>query len=170
MFRRETNREFAQGLEIDRLANKIGDVALDAELAKLEANAEASSADMAMNDSAVLVFAIEKMKRWIHNLQGTVAEKDTAIGKWVKHSAELEAQIARLKDELAVMTAGAYACDAQVKALRPLIPDGSDIIADSGQRYADGRIKTKLRIIYENMYDATASRLGIANPSSRKTN
>lgn len=170
MFRRETNREFAQGLEIDRLSNKIGNVAHDAMLARSDANAEASRADASLTVASMIADGLKNAVGNVNRLKALVAEKDTALGKWVRHSAELEAQIARLKDELAISEATSEARSAQSATLRSIIPADSDILSDSGQRYADGRIKTKLRIIWERTFDATASKLGIANPSSRRVN
>lgn len=170
MFRRETNREFAQGLEIDRLANQVGNVAHDAMLARSDANAEASRADASLTVAGMIADGLKNAVGNVNRLKALVAEKDTAIGKWVKHSAELEAQIARLKDELAIYQASMEAKKAQFDVLYDALPASSDFLADSGQRFEGGKIKTKIRIIFERTFDATASKLGIANPSSRRTN
>ena len=161
--RRQTNTEALQNLEIDHLHGRINDAEISNIRARNQANeeasradAESSRADAAVMGVAVATMAITKLRQANDSLQNDIAQKN--------------AEIERLKDELAISESTSEARKAQTQALRSLIPDGSDIISDSGQRYADGRIKTKLRIIWERTFDATASKLGIANPSSRRTN
>lgn len=156
MFRRETNREFAQGLEIDRLANQVGNVAHDAMLARSDANAEASRADASLTVAGMIADGLKNAVGNVNRLKALVAEKD--------------AEIARLKDELGISEAGRSAVTAQRDVLYDALPSGSDFLADSGQRFESGKIKTKIRIIFEKAFDATASKFGIANPSSRRVN
>lgn len=156
MFGRETNREFAQSLEIDSLARKVGDVAFDANLARDSASRAEDRASRAEDRNERALLGILQMRQKLEALQKTVAQQN--------------AEIVRLKDEVALAKASDNARREQFKAIRPLIPADSDIISDSGQRYEDGRIKTKLRIIFEKTYDATASKLGIANPVDHRTN
>ena len=158
---RQTNTEALQNLEIDHLHGRINDAEISNIRARNQANeeasradAESSRADASLMGVAVATMAITKLRQANDSLQNDIAQKN--------------AEIARLKDELAIKTADVEARREQFKAMRPLIPTGSDIISDSGQRYADGRIKTKLRIIWEKTFDATARKLGISNPSSRR--
>ena len=64
-------------------------------------------------------------------------------------------------------TAHAEGLAAQTKAYREMHPD-SPLRADSGKRYKDGDIKRKIALIYEAAFDATAKKLGISNPASRR--
>ena len=86
---------------------------------------------------------------------------------WKKHAKELEAQLAALKDELAVEKAHSAGLEAQTMAFAKECPN-CNLMADSGKRYKDGDIKRKARLIYEAAFDATAKKLGISNPASRR--
>ncbi len=86
---------------------------------------------------------------------------------WKKHAKELEAEVARLKDALAIKTARADGLAAMNKAYAEAHPD-SPLRADSGKRYKDGDIKRKITLIFEAAFDASAKNLGISNPASRR--
>lgn len=163
MFRRETNREFSQRLENDSLRGRVNDAEIsniraraqaDAEASR--ADAEASRADTSLMGIAVATMAITKLRQANDTLQNDIAQKN--------------AEIERLKDELAISSASRDGLRAQALAFKSDLPVNADSLSDSGQRFSDGSIKNKSRILFEKAFDATARKLGISNPSSRRTN
>ncbi|MFH5926658.1 hypothetical protein [Roseomonas xinghualingensis] len=77
------------------------------------------------------------------------------------------ARIAELEDALAVAladAAGAFAQYAAFKAEHAASP----LFADSGRRFKDGRVKSRIRLIFERAFDASLAAAGIANPAARR--
>lgn len=161
--RRQTNTEALQNLEIDHLHGRINDAEISNIRARNQANeeasradAESSRADASLMGVAVATMAITKLRQANDSLQNDIAQKN--------------AEIERLKDELAITTAGRDGLKAQAVAFKNDLPANADSLSDSGQRFSDGSIKNKSRILFEKAFDATARKLGISNPSSRRTN
>ena len=78
--------------------------------------------------------------------------------------ARLRAEVERLTLALAVEAAHAGGLDAWVDAIKaetPAIPS----FADSGKRYSDGDVKSRGRLVYEEVFDRVARDLRISSPT-----
>lgn len=80
---------------------------------------------------------------------------------------ERNERIAELEDLLAVSKAEARYT--QFTALKTQYPD-SPLFSDSGKRLLDGKVKTKIRLIFEAAFDVAARKFGIVNPAARRDN
>lgn len=76
-------------------------------------------------------------------------------------------RIAELEDALAVAQAEADGRLAQYQAMRDQHAD-SPQLAPSGKAFEDGSPKTKIRLIFEAAFDATARKMGISDPAARR--
>lgn len=159
----QSNNEFLQGLHIDNLQRQVGDIAFDANLARDSANNAENRADRAENRTERALMGFLQLKKTVDVLNKKVSEKEQTIN-------QQNAEIARLKDELAMASAGRDGLRAQGLAFKAELPTDADILSDSGERFEDGSIKNKSRILFEKAFDATARKFGITNPSSRRTN
>jgi hypothetical protein len=80
---------------------------------------------------------------------------------------EQKALIGRLREELAVARAQIAGHAAQVDALvEQHLND--HLLADSGQRFWDGRVKTKLHLVFEAAFDKYLHDSGISNPAAHR--
>ena len=93
----------------------------------------------------------------MHN--GEVADEWRAIAK------KAQAEVARLNEELAIALSFKEGLHAQVKALKQAHPT-SPMFSDGGQRYPDGSTKSRIRLIFDQAFDAFAVQCGIKNPAS----
>lgn len=76
-------------------------------------------------------------------------------------------EIVDLEDELAIKTAARNAFEAQVMAFVAQHPD-SPLCADSGQRFKNGEIKSRVWLVWEAAFDASLKAFGVVNPSARR--
>lgn len=76
-------------------------------------------------------------------------------------------RIAELEDALAIAKAGEAGRHAQFAALKDENPN-CPLLGNSGRTFTDGAPKTKIRLIFEAAFDATARQLGIASPATRR--
>jgi len=91
------------------------------------------------------------------------------LAKVRNENSQLQEQINDLKQQLAVKTASFEATRAQVIAFRDDNPN-SDLLKSSGQKAVDGQVKSKARIIWEQVFDKTLAQFGIINPASFRPN
>jgi len=166
----QSSNEFLQGLHIDRLQRQVGDISFDAEQARNNANIAENRADRAEDRTLKAIEGLVNLRQNYDRLLKDAKEKDHTIDLWVEHDKKQKAEIARLKDELAMASAGRDGLRAQGLAFKAELPTDADILSDSGERFEDGSIKNKSRILFEKAFDATARKFGITNPSSRRTN
>lgn len=110
------------------------------------------------SDLAILSADLEQANANIRTLNSMVAERDGEIShlRFALQNAQMEA-VGR---------------KAQVDAMMKL-HSNSPLLTDSGKRFACseaiGKVKTRLRLIYEGAFDAFgASQLKIANPAGRR--
>ena len=121
----------------------------------------ASRARQAERESADAYEAIGEWKAHAAGLKAQIQQRDARIS-------EQDAEIARLKDALALETADVAGRKAQFDAFKTQHPDTS-LLVDSGRRFkASGKAKTKARLIYEAAFDKKAREMGIANPAERR--
>lgn len=97
----------------------------------------------------------------VHN--GEVADEWKAVAK------KAQAEVARLNEAHAISESFNVGATAQAKvlaeALREVAPN-HPLLSDSGQRFADGRPKMRIRLILDQAFDAFAVECGITNPAS----
>jgi hypothetical protein len=109
----------------------------------------------------------------VSRCNATIREQNEQISGLCRQVEAGWAEIARLKDALALSQMEAAGRDAQADAMKAQHP-ASPLLADSGQVYSDaphrGEAKTKLRLIYEQAHDAKGRSLGIINPAVRRLN
>jgi hypothetical protein len=87
---------------------------------------------------------------------------------WKARADELAAEVAALKLKLAVAESDAIACTAQAKALLDDNPNTA-LRADTGIKFkSKPGTKSKLRLIYDQAFDAAAKQRGIANPEDHR--
>ncbi|NUB24722.1 hypothetical protein [Azospirillum brasilense] len=89
--------------------------------------------------------------------------------EWKSYAQELEAQVEGLMKKLAaeqMHSAGLRASLDAMKATHPTSP----VLSPVGERYQDGRPKSKLSKIYEEAYDKKGRELGITNPEAYRAN
>ena len=97
-----------------------------------------------------------------------VSEANSTIRRLNARTIAAEAEVVRLRDMLEIKTCEFAAVSAQREAFKIQYPS-SPLLSDSGKRFKkDGSIKTKVRLIYENAFDAKGVELKIANPASRR--
>jgi hypothetical protein len=97
----------------------------------------------------------------VHN--GEVADEWKAVAK------KAQAEVARLNEAHAISESGKVGALAQVKALREALKQvapNHSLLADSGQRFSDGRTKSRIRLIFDQAFDAFAVQCGLSNPAS----
>lgn len=119
--------------------------------------AAAQSARRDANDANMRADAIK------HGAEG-------AILTLVAQRNQLQARIAQLEAENADLKSRAYQAemvvagrDAQLDAMEAAHTN-SPLLADSGKRFKDGDVKSKLRLIFEAAFDAKAKAMNITNP------
>jgi hypothetical protein len=91
------------------------------------------------------------------------------IGGMRQRVLALEAEVNRLNEAHAIAESFNVGATAQAKALREALKQvapNHTLLADSGQRFPDGRIKSRIRIIFDQAFDAFAVQCGIKNPAS----
>ena len=86
---------------------------------------------------------------------------------WYERAMKLEARITELEGKLKLEEMISAGRKAQVDEMKKQHAD-SPLMADSGKRFKDGDMKTELRLIYEQAFDAKGREMGIANPADRR--
>ena len=94
----------------------------------------------------------------LQNLQALVAQKDAALKAF-------EAELAKVDNVLARTAAHAAGLEAQRDAFLAQHPD-SPLLQDSGKRFKDGDVKTRVRLLYKRAHDARGRELGISDPAA----
>ena len=74
-------------------------------------------------------------------------------------------EIATLKRQAQIDSASITGMKAQIAAIKAEHP-GSPLLGKSGKAFSDGEPKTRLRVIYEDAFDAVLRKVGIASPRS----
>ena len=97
-----------------------------------------------------------------------VSEANATIRRLNARALGAEAEVARLRDMLAISQCEVAALSAQRAAFKTKHPT-SPLLADSGKRFkVDGTAKTFLRLVYEDAFDKKAAELKISNPAGRR--
>lgn len=78
---------------------------------------------------------------------------------------EQEGRIGELEGELNLAGAVILGREAQMDEMEKAL-QGSPLMADSGARFTDGKVKTKLRLVFEQTFDAALRSVGIENPEA----
>lgn len=88
------------------------------------------------------------------------------LAKVRNENSQLQEQINDLKLQLISANAEVAGRDAQLDAMKAQNPN-CDLMKDSGQRFKkSGNVKTKLRIIFEQVFDKALAQAGITNPTA----
>ena len=102
--------------------------------------------------------------------QSTIQRANNTIDRLNDRALKAEAEVARLRDMLAVAQCDNVGLIAQRAAFKAQHPN-SPLLADSGKRYvADGKMKPAIRLIFERAFDEKAAALKISNPAGRRDN
>ena len=102
--------------------------------------------------------------------QSTIQRANNTIDRLNDRALKAEAEVARLRDMLAVAQCDNAGLIAQRTAFKAQHPN-SPLLADSGQRYEkDGKPKNVLAVIFGRAFDAKALELKISNPAGRRSN
>lgn len=118
---------------------------------------------MSVVDSAYDAVIMARLRQTGQAHANTVAAANAEIAKAQRIINEMNVRISRLELEAKLSDAANEGLRAQVKAMRDQHPQ-SPLLADSGQRSADGKAKSKLAVIWERIFDAAARKAGISNP------
>lgn len=97
----------------------------------------------------------------VHN--GDVADEWKAVAK------KAQAEVVRSSEAHAITQSDSVGFSAQTNALREALKQvapNHPLLADSGQRFPDGRPKSRIRIIFDQAFDAHAVKCGIKSPAS----
>jgi hypothetical protein len=81
------------------------------------------------------------------------------------HLGALKDEVATLKRQAQIDEAAIEGHVAQINALKATHP-ASPLLADSGKRFKDGDPKSKLRLVFEQTFDAALRKIGITSPGS----
>jgi len=88
-----------------------------------------------------------------------------ALEDLAPHIGALKDEIATLKWQVQLHEATIHGRDAQISALKAEHPN-SPLLAKSAKRFKDGEAKSRLRLIYEQTFDAALRKVGITSPGS----
>lgn len=109
-------------------------------------------------------------RRLAADARGAIDSWKTAAEKWERNCirlqrelADAQARIAELELALAVEKAHAVGMSAMKDAFKAAHPQ-SPVLADSGQRYKSGSVKTKGALVYAAAFDRILRDARISNP------
>ena len=97
-----------------------------------------------------------------------IDKANAIIQKQADENASLRGDIATLKLANAVLTAEADGLNAQVMAMAKQHADSPLLVKTDIPYTKQQGTKSKLRLIFEQAFDATAKKLGVSNPASRR--
>lgn len=83
--------------------------------------------------------------------------------EWKSYAQELEAQVEGLMKKLAAEQMNSAGLLAAVNAMKANHPQ-SPVLTPTGEKFSDGRPKTKLSKVYEEEHDKKGREIGITNP------
>ena len=117
-----------------------------------------------MADDFMFGLALGNAQRANAVTAATYAASD-GLHKAAAHIGKLNNEIATLKRQAQIDDASIAGMKAQIAALKAQHPS-SPLLANSGKTFKDGEAKSKLRLIYEQHFDALLRKVGIVSPGS----
>ena len=117
-----------------------------------------------MADDFMFGLALGNAQRANAVTAATYAASD-GLHKAAAHIGKLNDEIATLKWQVQLHEATIHGRDAQISAMKAEHPN-SPLLAQSAKRFKDGEAKSRLRLIYEQTFDAALRKVGITSPGS----
>ena len=104
----------------------------------------------------------------LNDARQNMAKAQEIINRQGAENNALRAEIASVQAEVAVLKASEQALLAQVKAMIEQHKDSPLLVKTNISYKSKTGMKSKLRLIYEKVFDEVAKGLGISNPASRR--
>lgn len=103
----------------------------------------------------------------IHKANAAIQDRDNLLREAYARISVLQAEAARAAETIDTLAMDRAGLIAQFEAFKVHHPN-SPLFADSGKRFDSGKIKSKVRIVFETGFDAKGAELDVLNPKKRR--